>query len=113
MCVRCFRFLDFHVSIHAGGPVHHDLDLHQLHLLWPFQVPQPTQLWGERVLVRANAVAPLSPLTLSPRIVCVHSQVKEEDEDTAKEAEENTKVLYLFHNEFHIKDQTYWGQSWS
>lgn len=98
--VWCFRFLDLHVSIHTGGPVYHCLHLHQLHLLWPFQIPQSTQLRGERLLMCAYAVTSLSPFTLRPHFVCFLLQVKEEDEDTAVGVKENTMVLYLLRNRF-------------
>lgn len=45
--VWCFRFLGSYFSVHAGGFVCHRLHRSELHLLWPFQVPQSTQLWGE------------------------------------------------------------------
>uniref|UniRef100_A0A8D0D6R7 Transmembrane protein 63A n=1 Tax=Sander lucioperca TaxID=283035 RepID=A0A8D0D6R7_SANLU len=57
--------------------------------------------------VWAHAVISLSSFPLSLYIVCVLLQVKEEDEDKVEGVEENTKVLYLFHNKVHNTNQDY------
>lgn len=44
-----FRFLGSHFSVPTGGFVCCHPHRSGLHLLWPFQVPQSAQLWGEWV----------------------------------------------------------------
>lgn len=85
------RFLGSYFSVHAGGFVCHRLHRSKLHLLWPFQVPQSAQLWGE--CARSVRECTLTSVTLKRLVVYTLFQVKGEDNDSTEE--ENTSVLHI------------------